>query len=217
MLELTLKPQFTVVIPPKLLQEGYLVTFPESWPSTLTHVRGKTFRIEACNQVPYDLNYILPEEDYRDVDFSNGSGDYEESCYPEKTESLFEVAMGLGPPWEPDEEPPNYLVHFYIPADRHIHYLEYAGMTPLVTSSTLRYLGARKPKDSPYNDPRIKLYFVKDLTPLIARVYVLPGVDYEKCVLGLTINKCRLREITEPTEEQKLKAKVIRYYDEFRW
>ena len=217
MLELVPKPQFTVVVPPKMLQEGYLVNFTQGWPSTLAHVHDKTFRIEAVNQVPYDLNYIIPAADYRDVDFSNGSGNYQESVYPNKTETLFEVSIGLGPMWDPDEPPPNYLVHFYIPADRHINYLEYAGMTPDVSSTTLRYLGARKPADSPYVEPRIKVYFVKDLAPLIARVYVLAGVDYEKCVLGLTINKCRLREVEAPTDEQKLKAKVIRYYDELRW
>lgn len=209
MLELVPKPQFTVVIPPKYLQEGYLVHFPASWPSTLVHVREKTFRIDVVNQVPYDLHYILPTGTYRDVDFSNGSGVFQEKIYPIHTISLFEVGIGF--------KPGSYLAHFYIPATRHIHDLEYAGMTPDVASSTLRYLGARKPSDSPYDDPRIKVYFVKDLAPLIMRLYVLAGVDYEKCVVGLTVNMCKLREITAPTEEQMLKAKVIRYYEELRW
>lgn len=217
MFELVPKPQFTVVVPPKLLQEGYLVQFTKAWPSTLVHVSGKMFRIEATNQVPYDLNFIIPEEDYRDVDFSNGSGTFQESIYPTSTESLFEVSIGLGPAWDPDEPPPNFLVHFYIPATRSIHYLEASGMVPDVDSATLRWLGARKPVDSPYVDPRIKLYFVMDLEPVIARVYVPPGVDYEKCVLGLTVNKCRLSEIGQPTEDQKLKAKVLRYYTEQKW
>ncbi|KKK52929.1 hypothetical protein LCGC14_3099960 [marine sediment metagenome] len=49
------------------------------------------------------------------------------------------------------------------------------------------------------------------------RLYVLAGVDYEKCGLDFIINKCQLRELETPTEDQKLKAKVIRYYDELRW
>jgi len=49
------------------------------------------------------------------------------------------------------------------------------------------------------------------------RLFVLPGVDFEKIVTGLTVNKCQMREITLPTEDQKLKAKVIRYYDYLRW
>lgn len=208
MLELVPKPQFTVVVPPKLIQEGYLVKFTEAWPSTMTTVRGKTFRVEATNQVPYPRGYIIPTGDYRDVDLSNGDGTFQESFYPTRSQSLFEVSLGL--------RPGNYVVQFYIPATRSIHYLEYAGMTPDVTSATKVYLGARKPEDSPPDDPRIKFYLVKDLEPLILRVFVLPGVDYDKCTLDFIVNKCDMRAI-EPTEEQKLKAKVIRYYTELKF
>ncbi len=207
MLELVPKPQFTVVIPPKLLQEGYLVHFTEAWPSTLDHIRAKTFRIDAVNQVPYDLHYIIPASDYKDIDLSNNSGG--EKLYPTKTTTLYEVTLGF--------KPGNFLAHFYIPAGRNIHDLEYAGMAPLVTSATLRYLGARKPEDSPYDDPRIKFYFPYNVAPLIMRLYVLAGVDWEKVICGLVINKCKLRELPAPTQEQQLKAKVIRYYEELRW
>lgn len=209
MLELTPKPQFSVVIPPKLLQEGYLVHFDSDWPSTHDAIREKTFRIDAVNQVPYDIPYTLPAADYRDVDFSNGSGTFQESMYPENNDSLFEVLVGF--------KPGNYLTHWYIPLGKSIHQLEYAQMYPDLTDTKRKYLGARQPKDSPYEDPRIKLYFVKDLAPLIMRVYVLAGVDYEKCTVGYTVNKCQMQEIEEPTEEQLLKAKVIRYYDYLRW
>jgi len=213
MLELQPKPQFSVVIPPKLLQEGYLVHFDNDWPSTHDAIRERTFRIDVCNQVPYDLSYILPTGAlgtiYRDVDFSNGSGAFQESLYPENQNSLFEVLLGF--------KPGNFLTHWYIPASKSVHNLEYAQMYPDLTDVKRKYLGARQPKDSPYEDPRIKLYFVKDLAPLIMRLYVLPGVAFEKIVVGLTINKCLMRLIEAPTEEQKLKAKVIRYYDYLRW
>jgi len=209
MLELVPKPQFSVVIPPKTLQEGYLVTFSSDWPSTHVAIREKTFRIDAVNQVPYDLSYIIPTGDFRDVDFANGSGTFKENIYPENQNSLFEVLLGF--------KPGNFLSHWYIPAGKSVHNLEYAQMYPDLTNAKRKYLGARQPKDSPYDDPRIKLYFVKDLAPMIMRLYVLPGVDFEKVVTGLTVNKCQMREITIPTEDQKLKAKVIRYYDYLRW
>lgn len=213
MLELVPKPQFSVVIPPKTLQEGYLVYFDSDWPSTHNAIREKTFRIDAVNQVPYDLSYILPTGAvgtvYRDVDFSNGSGAFQEKVYPENQNSLFEVLVGF--------KPGNYLSHWYVPAGKSVHNLEYAQMYPDLTNATRRYLGARQPKDSPYEDPRIKLYFVKDLAPIIMRLYVLAGVDFEKIVVGLTLNKCLMRELEAPTDEQKLKAKVIRYFDYLRW
>lgn len=212
MLELTPRPQFTVVVPPKLLQEGYLVNFTKAWPSTLTHVADKTFRIEAVNQVPYPRGYIIPVGDYRDVDLSNGSGTFQEKIYPTRDSSLFEVALGL--------RPGNYLVQFLIPADRYFSGLEYTGMTPLETDPDLVYIGARKPEDSPPEDTRIKFYLVKNMEPLILRVFVLPGVptsDFEKCVLEFTVNKCDLREITQPTDEQLGKAKILRYVTELKF
>lgn len=207
MLELQVKPQFSIVVPPKLLQEGYLVHFPTTWPSTYKWVSGKTFRLDSTVQVPYDLSYIIPTGDYRDVDFSNGSGTFQENITPVNTVSLFEVALGF--------KPGAFIAEFFIPAGKTIHRLEYAQMEPDITNAKRLFLGAFTAKDSPYEDPRIRMYFVKDLTALIMRLYVLAGVDYEKIVAGLTVNRCKLREI-EPTPEQLQKAKVIRYYDELR-
>ena len=34
-------------------------------------------------------------------------------------------------------------------------------MYPDLTDNTKKYLGARSPEDSPYDDPRIKVYLVK--------------------------------------------------------
>lgn len=213
MLELVPKPQFSVVIPPKLLQEGYLVYFPGDWPSTFTQIREKTFRIDAVNTFRYDLSYILPTGAsgtvYRDVDFSNGDGTFQESLYPEKYETLEEVLIGF--------KPGNFITHWLIPAGKYISQLEYAQMYPDITNSKRVYLGAKYPSDSPYDDPRLKLYLIKDLAPLIMRLYVLEGVDYEKIVAGLTINKCLMKEVEQPTDEQKLKSKVIRYYEYLRW
>lgn len=209
MLELTPKPQFSVVIPPKLLQEGYLVHFPGDWPSTFTHIREKYFRIMATVPIPYDLSYIIPTGDYRDVDFSNGSGTFQESIYPIQFETLEEILVGF--------KPGNFVHIWEIPAGKTVDNLEYASMYNDITDAERLFLGAHQPKDSPYDDPRIKFYLVKDLAPLIMKLYVLAGVDYEKIVLGLTINKCLMEEVPSPSDADKLKSKVIRYYDYLRW
>lgn len=211
MLELVPRPQFTVVVPPRLLQEGYLVHFPGDWPSTLTSIRNKTFRIEATNQVPFALSggFIIPTGDFRDVDLSNGSGQFQESIYPIQDKTLFEVSLGL--------KPGNYVVHFFIPATRSIHNLEFAGQVTDVTSPTLVYLGARRPEDSPADNPTIKFYLVNGLAALVLRCFVLPGVDFEKVVLQTTINKCLLQEVPEPTQDDMRKAKVIKYFESLRW
>ena len=207
MLELKPQPLATVSPPvPKILQEGYFVKFTDAWPETLGF-KGKFYQIERTNQVPYDITRIIPGGNYCDVDMSNATGG--ESIYPESTKTLYETLLGfhLG----------NYLVHFYIPAGEYMHRLEQAGMVPNVASATLRYLGARKPEDSPYDDKRIFSYSVKDLEPLFLRVLVDSGIDFEKCVLGLLVNKCYLKHIAAPTAEHLRLAKVIPYYSELRW
>ncbi|GAI18667.1 unnamed protein product, partial [marine sediment metagenome] len=141
-----------------------------------------------------------------DVDLSNSAGG--ENIYPENTKTLYQILLGF--------KPGNYLVHFYIPAGEYANRLEQAGMVPNVTHPTHRYLGARKPEDSPYDDKRIFIYSVKDLEPLFLRVFVDDGVDFEKCILSLLVNKCYLKQIT-PTAEQLAKALKIQYYSELRW
>lgn len=212
MIELRPMPEATVTPgQPKLLQEGFYVRFTNQWPVTLPHVMGKFFQIERTNEVPYDLHYNLPQNNYRDVDFSNQAGG--EHIYPENTKTLYEVAMGF--------KKANALFHFYIPAGEYVHRLEQAGMVPNVISTTLRYLGAKKPEDSPYDDKRIFLYFVKDLEPFIMRTYIdsgMPAPDgFEKVVVGLTVNKCYLKQIPTPTAEQWAKSKKLLYYSELRW
>jgi len=192
---------------PALLQENYFVKFSDAWPDTLSYVKGKLFQVDRTNQVPHDLSYVIQTANFRDVDLSNSAGG--ENIYPENTRTLYEVALGF--------KPGNYLVHFYIPAGEFVSRLEQTGMVPDVTHATRRYLGARKPEDSPYDDKRIFMYFIKDLEPLILRVFVDTGIDYEKCVLGLTVNKCHLTQMAAPTAEQLRLAKQIKYYSELRW
>ena len=192
---------------PALLQENYFVKFSDAWPDTMSFVKGKLFQIERTNQVPYDLSYVIETANFRDVDLSNSDGG--ERIYPENNKTLYEVALGF--------KPGNYLTQFYIPAGEHMNRLEYSGMVPDVTHATHLYLGARKPEDSPYDDKRIFMYFVRNLEPLILRVFVDSGIDYEKCVLGLTVNKCYLTQIAAPTTEQLRLTKQIKYYSELRW
>ena len=214
MIELRPEPLAEVRPPvPKYLQEGYFVRFTDKWPSTMGHVAGKFFQIDKTNQVPYVRRYILPTGavtgDYRDVDLSNGSGVFQESLFPINNSSLFEISFG----WKLG----SYLIHVYVPADRHISSLEFAGMTPDVANVNRRFLGARKPEDSPFNDHRFFIYAVKDLEPVILRHFVLPGVAWEKAIMGIFVNKCHMVEIKTPTDEQLRKARVIAYHEEIRW
>jgi len=210
MLDLRPMPEATVTPGvPKLLQEGYYVKFTDAWPRTLSaNVSGKCFQIEKTNHVPYDLpKYTIPANDFRDVSLANVVGG--ENLYPEGLKTLYEITLGF--------KPGNYMAHFYLPAGEIMSRLEQAGMIPDVGHATRRYLGARKPEDSPYHDHRIFIYTVKDLEPMIMRLFVDTGVAFEACILGLVVNKCRLVELTNPTHEQLRLSRTIFYYTELRW
>lgn len=210
---------------PKLLQQNYLVRFSDEWPQTMNTVRDKLFVVKKVNVVSDDLPFIIPGNDFVDVDMSNSTPATSQNIYPDNYATLYEVALGF--------KPGAYIAHFYIPLSQYVSRLEQATMVPDVTVVGRRYIGARKPEDSPYNDPRIFLYFVKDLDPLFIRLFVEPSQQHEKCILGLTVNKCYLvpnsvlqnptqreklaPDMPVPTAEQISRAKILRYYTELRW
>lgn len=190
----------------KFLQQGHFVTFTDQWPDTLSFVKGKSFQIERVNQVPHDLHYIIPSGDYKDVDISDS--DDGEKIYPKNTKTLYEIAVGF--------KPANLLYELFIPAGEYAQRLEHASMVPTLSSTTLKYLGAFKPEDSPYDDKRLFFYAIYNLEPLIMRLYVDTGIDYDKIIMGLTVNKCYLKEMALNPEQARL-AKRILYYSELRW
>ena len=166
---------------------------------------GKVFEVEEEPIiVPYQISYVLPGDDYKDVDLSNATNGVK--LYPEKEYVLYQMAVGF--------KPGDYLVHIFIPGTKYVYELGDTDMYPDVTDASKKYLGAKTYKDSPADAPLLFLYAIKDMAAFTFRFYVLEGVDYEKCTAAFQINKCQLTEIEEPTEEQLEKALLIRYYDE---
>jgi hypothetical protein len=207
---------------PALLQDGYYVKFSDYWPAALqqitypdntspTGTRGKFFQIAVTNAVPYQLSYKIPSNDYRDVDFSNVNSAFNENLYPQSNKTLYETVVGF--------KKANFLAQLFIPAGEYVKRLEQASMVPNVTSPTLRYLGSLRYKDSPYQDPQFYFYSVFNMEPFIMRLFVDDGVDYDKIVLGLTVNKCYLNEIPPQnvTTDMMNKSFKLNYYSQLRW
>ena len=191
-----------------------------------------SFRSIARNQVPYDLPYIIPANDYRDVDFSNTTTipGLQENLYPTQNQTLYEIQLGF--------KKANFLAQFYIPATQVLSRLEQTTMVapdpPTITvanfASPLRYMGQKKYEDSPYDDKKIYIYTIRDMDALIMRLFVDSGLpvlvtDFEKIVVGLIVNKCKLVEIPvnfdaqgNIIQDQKIeRAKIIPYYVDLRW
>ena len=228
---------------PALIQDKWYLKFSDSWPPDRTNVvgtsptgknYGRFFQVVARNEVPYDLPYIIPANDFRDVDFSNVPTlpAAQENLYPIANQTLYEIQLGF--------KRANFLAQFYIPASQPLSRLEQTTMIapdpPTITAanfaSPLRYMGQRKWQDSPYDDKKIYIYTIRDMDHLIMRLFVdtaLPVIatDYEKIVVGLVVNKLKLQEIPTqfdtngnvvfPDTQMMQRAKPIPYYTDQRW
>lgn len=187
----------------KVLLVDHWVKFSNAFPDSLKHVKGKTARIAAQQQVPYELSWIIKEACYKDINLSNE--DTGEKLYPDVSENLYEMLVGF--------KPGNYFCHVYFPADYPIYRLDYPDLYPLISSATYKYLGAIKPEDSPVENPTFRLYLISALKPIILRFYADNGVDYEKISLQLTINRCLMEFKPAPPE---IRPKPILYLDEIK-
>lgn len=188
-----------------LLTKGAWVRFSEAWPDTHRWAKGKVFEVEQEPLiVPYAASYILPGDDYKDIDLSNATEGLK--LYPENEAVLYETLVGF--------KPGEYLCHIYIPKDKYVYALGEASMYPDVADAARKYLGAKTHLDSPHTAPLLKLYCIKDMPAFILRLYVLEDVDYEKVTVTFQVNKTQLREIVNPTPEQLVKALLVRHYTE---
>ncbi len=203
----------TLIRPEDLLfKENSWLKFTSAWPDTHKWVKkevqgvqqGRVFRVSNTVLVPQPYSYILPGDDYKKLDLSNASSGLK--LYPTDEGVLYEIALGM--------KPGDYIIHIYIPANKYVFALAEPTMTPDVTSASYRYLGARRPEDSPDKCPLMKLCAIKDMAAFQLWLYVKKGVDFDKASIIFFVNKCRLEEIENPTPEQRDRATTIRYYTE---
>jgi hypothetical protein len=178
------------------------IYFSEQWPDAYKWCKGKYWEITKTVVVPYEKGYIIPGDDYVDLNLSNATGALK--LYPATEGVVYEALIGLGKG--------NYQIGIYIPGTN--DYLLNLGETsqyPNLADPDRRYLGAIIPEDSPAENPLLKLWFIKDMPSYILKVYVRPGVDFEKIRLRLLIAKHKLIEIPKPKV-----FTTIEYYTELK-
>ena len=188
-----------------LLQKGAWCYFSPQWPGTWKWCSGKFFEVsEEPILVTYPVSYILPASDYKDLDLSNSASGLK--LYPEDEGVLYQAAVGF--------KPGDYMTHVYLPKDKYVYALAESTMYPDVTDASKKYLGPKWPSDSPHTSPLLFLYFIKDGPAVYLRPYVLESVTFEKATVEFHVNKCKLSEIANPTEEMIRRALRISYYTE---
>lgn len=176
--------------------------FTKAWPDAHKWAKDKYWEIKETALVSYDKGYILPGEDYKNLDLSNATGGLK--LYPASEGVVYEILIGL--------KPGNYQIGLYIPGvNDYLLALGDTSMYPDLTDSDRRYLARMTPEDTPYDNPLLKLWAIKDMAAWILKDYILPGVDYDDSILGFKVAKHRLEEISKPDV-----FSTIKYFSEIK-
>ena len=194
---------------PPLLLDGHVVQFSEGFNTgEVARYGNKFFKIANPQQVKFERYYIIPDADYVDVTLNN-SASGSENIYPYQLDELNEILIGI--------EADSTLMFPIMPSpDRYVQQLAYTGMVPSVSDTTKRHLGCLTEKDSPFDEMKFRVCFVKDEVPMVLRLYVDSGEAYEKIRLQFLVNRCTLKDLTAPTQEQKSRARKILRHTEIK-
>jgi len=194
---------------PPLLLDGHFVHFSAKFDTgEVAQYQNKYFRIANPQQVTFTRYWIIPNADYVDVTLNNAASGAE-NLYPYQLDEFNEILIGI--------ENESVLVYPIMPSpDRYMGELAYTGMVPSHSNTTRRYLGCYTEKDTPKDEKKFRVCFVKDEVPMVLRLYVDSGEDYEKVMLHFLVNRCTLQKLEAPTEEQKARARTILRYSEIK-
>ena len=182
---------------------GQNLYFTPAWPDAHKWAKNKYWEIKESVLVNYDKGYILPGGDYKNLDLSNAVAGLK--LYPASEGAVYEILIGL--------KPGNYQTALYIPGvNDYLLALGDSSMYPDLTDTERRYLAIITPDDSPYDNPLLKIWAIKDMAAWIIKDYILSGVDFENSILGFRIAKHRLSEI--PKLDRNFTT--IKYYTEIK-
>jgi len=179
-----------LAIPEPLLKERFYVYFTKGW----KELGDKFFEIKVTQQIPREVWKILDVGKTHDLVLKD------EGFIPENPKTLYEVYVGLKG---------NVLLYPRLPSTKYFLALEKSGFVPNPADDELRYLGAYTEADTPYDEPRLRFYAVKDMEPPVFRLYC-DSIEPEKAVLRFIVNRCRIEPVT-PEIEKALRAKKIPY------
>ena len=191
---------------PRLLEKGNYVRFlsPEENFSP-TFKANVIYQVKSNVQVVFYTAFIIPPGDVSLVKLNNDEDAL--GLYPENPKTLYEVLVGFG-------GTEDIIIYPMMPSTDYLLYLEKAGMRPNPGLPQLRYLGMYTTSDSPVNNPRLVLYFVKDMDQFALQLYNTNTKEDEKLIVRFVINKCYLEEVRE---EVKAPVKDILHYKLLRW
>lgn len=211
-----------------LARKGSWFKFSSKWPkgSYYDWATGGVFKVSSDPILTkYPISRVLYSQDYVYLDISNQvppgtvGATFSLQMYPADTMVIYQIVVGM--------RKGNYFVQLFIPKSIYVYNLGSNSIYPDITNSTYRYLGAKRPEDSPADAPLWTLYAISQQPAFIIAPYVDQGINFEKASLEFNINKCQLTAINETLTdangktflnpeyiEAKEKGTLIEYYTE---
>jgi len=195
---------------PSLLKSDHVVHFSDGWRSDRAM---RFFKVRETSQLVYDVIRIVTPGNagIQDLSFEapnqGGVSDAYISMLPVNVKTLYEILVGFkGIPMVY----PRY-------GNRYDLQLEVSQVLPTPTDTTyLAWMGYYDANQSPWFEPKVRVYTVKDQEP--PHWYLFnPYQDDEKIVIRNVMNKCLLEPLPNPSDSEKRVAREITYYTKTMW
>ena len=94
--------------------------------------------------------------------------------------------------------------------------LEVTNVVPDTGDRNLRYLGFYDELDSPFEAPHLREHVVKDQQPPVLRLYNDNTLD-EVLIIRFIINRCKLGEVSPPSDDVRRVARIAKYHAQSNW
>lgn len=165
---------------PHLLVQDDTLEFSPSWPDEI-YQSGKYFRVVRAQPITYDKFWIIDADNSFDFRLDEDTGLLPTS----KEDTIYQVLIGIKG---------DVLLYPLWPEGKYQNQLQKVGMRSYPSKIEKRYLGGYDATDSPFEDPHLVDFLVKNMNPLVYRLYN-DSIVPEKVVLRFKVNKLQVEEL----------------------
>jgi hypothetical protein len=193
-------------------KKGSWVRFSNKWPGDPNKggwAKGGTFIVsQEPVLVDYPVSVNVVNQDYATLDLTNQTNPTLPGVphptaaqkgtlqmYPVNPSILYQISVGM--------KDGHYFIQTQIPSGTTpLYQLGSSAIPPSITDPVYRYLGAKYPKDSPYDSPTWFLHTIMNAPQIVLLVFMdggeeeAAGVFYGKATIDFRVNKCQLTEIS---------------------
>jgi len=195
-------PELMPIREPFLKPRQY-VYFTEGWPEAF---EKRFFEVKITQTLKRDIHGILSPAGKTDVKLDDTEG-----LLPTSPRTLYEMHVGLKG---------KVLLYPKWPSTDYFWKFEKPEFFPVPTDDKLRYVGFVDQHDTPFEDPRLREYTVKDMDVIYYELYC-DSPEHEKYVARFSVNRCLIEpappEIVVKLERWEIPYRTIIHYKALKW